>query len=76
MSILGKQVTGMRGYDTRDSLTLKEYRTILDNLIILFKHSPSQSVSMFIGKPVKEWEITDEYCFFMEEGGYQYINRD
>lgn len=76
LSIFGTQVTGKRGYDTRDSLTLKEYHTILDNLIILFKHSPSQSVSMFIGKPVKEWEITDEYCFFMEEGGYQYINRD
>ena len=67
---------GMRGYDTREFLTTKEYDTIQDNLKILFKHSPSQSVSMFIGKPIKEWEITDEYCFFMEEGGYQYINKD
>lgn len=76
LSIFGKQVTGMRGYDTRESLSIKEYNTLQDNLKILFKHSPSQSVSMFIGKPIKEWEITDEYCFFIEEDGYQYINRD
>lgn len=76
LSILGNKGMGIRGYDTREFLTTKEYDTLQDNLKILFKHSPSQSVSMFIGKPVKEWEITDEYCFFMEEGGYQYINRD
>lgn len=76
LSILGNKVMGMRGYDTREFLTTKEYDTIQDNLKILFKHSPSQSVPMFIGKPIKEWEITDEYCFFMEDGGYQYVNKD
>lgn len=76
LSILGNKVMGIRGYDTREFLTTKEYDTIQDNLKIFFKHSPSQSVSMFIGKPIKEYEITDEYCFFMEEGGYQYINKD
>lgn len=76
LSILGNKVMGMRGYDTREFLTTKEYDTLQDNLKILFKYSPSQNVATFIGKPILEWEITDEYCFFMEESGYQYINRD
>lgn len=76
LTVFGNKVIGLHGYNTREFLTSKEYRTIYDNLVILFKHSPSQNVATFIGKPISEWEITDEYCFFMEEGGYQYINRD
>ena len=76
LSILGKKVSGMHGYDTRASLTSKEYSTITDSLVTLFKHSQSQFIHTYLGRPIKEWEITDEYCFFMEEGGYQYINKD
>ena len=60
LSILGNKVMGMRGYDTRESLTTKEYSTLQDNLKTLFKHSPSQNVATFIGKAISEWEITDE----------------
>lgn len=76
LTIMDSRVIGQGGYDTRESLTTKEYNTIQDNLKILFKHSPSQTVSEFIKRPIMEYDITDEYCFFMEEGGYQYINRD
>lgn len=76
LSILGKKVSGMRGYDTRDYLTSKEYSTITDSLVTLFKYSQSQFIQTHIGQPIREWEITDEYCFFLGDGGYQYINKD
>ena len=76
LSILGKKASGIRGYDTRESLTLKEYNTITDSLVTLFKHSQSQFIQTYIGQPIKEWEITDEYCFFLGDRGSQYINKD
>ena len=76
LTILGSRVIGKSGYDTRDFLTTKEYNTIQDNLKILFKHSPSQTVSMFLGRPIMEYDITNAYCFFMGDCGYQYINKD
>lgn len=54
LTVFGNKVTGLHGYDTREFLTSKEYRTIYDNLVILFKHSPSQNVATFIGKPISE----------------------
>jgi hypothetical protein len=75
LSIFGTQVTGKRGYDTRDFLTSKEHDIISENLRLLFRHSSSQTIPLYIGA-IKEWEVTGEYCFFMNHGGYQYINRD
>lgn len=75
LSILGTQVKGKRGYDTRDFLTSKEHDILSENLRLLFRHSSSQTIPLYIGA-IKEWEVTGEYCFFMNHGGYQYINRD
>lgn len=71
LSIFGTQVTGKRGYDTRGFLTSKEHEILTDNLRLLFRHSPSQTVPLFIGEVIKEWEITGEYCFFM---GAQWVS--
>lgn len=76
LSIFGTQVTGKRGYDTRPSLINKEHEILTDNLRLLFRHSPSQTIPLYIGEAIKEWEITGEYCFFMGYSGYQYINKD
>ena len=76
LSILGKQVTGKRGYDTRDFLTTKEHEILTENLRLLFRHSPSQTIPLYLGEAIKEWEVTGEHCFFMGYSGYQYINKD
>ena len=76
LSIYGTQVTGKRGYDTRNFLTTREHEILTNNLRLLFKHSPSQTIPLYIGEAIKEWEITEGYCYFMGYSGYQYLNKD
>ena len=76
LSIYGVRVSGTLGYDTREYLTDKEHEILTDNLCLLFKHSPSQTIPLYLGEAIKEWEVTGEYCFFMGYSGYRYINRD
>ena len=53
LSIFGDKVTGMHGYSTREFLTSKEYDVIADNLRLLFRHSPSKTIPMYIGETIK-----------------------
>ena len=76
LSIFGTQVTGKRGYDTRNFLTDKEHGILTDNLRLLFRHSPNQTIPLYVGEAIKKWEITREYCYFVSHSGYQYLNKD